>query len=65
MTRWDGAEYQARFDRLAAAGTDVHGEAAFVSAFAPATVLDAGSRLYDACTSCHATYAVDPITSSR
>lgn len=39
---WDGDEYQARFDALAAAGTDVHGEATFVRAFAPAAVLDAG-----------------------
>ena len=39
---WDGDEYQARFDRLAAAGTDVHGEAGFVMAYGPASVLDAG-----------------------
>ena len=39
---WDGDDYQARFDRLAAAGTDVHGEATFVRAFAPTSVLDAG-----------------------
>lgn len=39
---WDGDEYQARFDRLAASGTDVHGEADFVSSLGPATVLDAG-----------------------
>ena len=39
---WDGDRYQARFDRLAAEGTDVHGEATFVAAFAPRTVLDAG-----------------------
>ncbi len=39
---WDGEDYQARFDRLAASGQDVHGEAAFVEAFAPSTVLDAG-----------------------
>lgn len=39
---WDGEEYQARFDRLAASGTDVHGEATFVRSFAPASVLDAG-----------------------
>ena len=41
---WDGAEYQARFDALAARGVDVHGEVAFVCALdpAPATVLDAG-----------------------
>ncbi len=39
---WDGDDYQASFDRLAAAGTDVHGEATFVRAYAPASVLDAG-----------------------
>jgi SAM-dependent methyltransferase len=39
---WNGAAYQARFDALAAEGVDVHGEAAFVRAYAPATVLDAG-----------------------
>lgn len=39
---WDGDDYQARFDRLAASGTDVHGEATFVRAYEPATVLDAG-----------------------
>lgn len=39
---WDGDDYQARFDRLAASGTDVHGEATFVRAYDPATVLDAG-----------------------
>jgi SAM-dependent methyltransferase len=39
---WDGDDYQARFDRLAAAGADVHGEATFVRAYAPASVLDAG-----------------------
>jgi SAM-dependent methyltransferase len=42
MASWDGDEYQARFDRLAAAGTDVHGEATFVRSFEPASVLDAG-----------------------
>jgi SAM-dependent methyltransferase len=42
MTTWDGDDYQARFDRLADAGTDVHGEASFVARFGPATVLDAG-----------------------
>ena len=42
MTRWDGDDYQSRFDRLAAAGTDVHGEATFVADLRPATVLDAG-----------------------
>lgn len=39
---WDGKEYQQRFDRLAARGHDVHGEANFVMAFAPHSVLDAG-----------------------
>jgi SAM-dependent methyltransferase len=39
---WDGDDYQARFDRLAASGQDVHGEADLVASFAPATVLDAG-----------------------
>lgn len=39
---WDGDRYQRRFDELAAAGEDVHGEASFVAAFDPATVLDAG-----------------------
>ena len=42
MTDWDGDRYQARFDRLAAEGVDVHGEATFVLAYAPRTVLDAG-----------------------
>lgn len=39
---WDGDDYQARFDRLAESGSDIHGEATFVRAYAPATVLDAG-----------------------
>jgi SAM-dependent methyltransferase len=39
---WDGDDYQAQFDRLAESGTDVHGEASFVGAYQPATVLDAG-----------------------
>ena len=39
---WDGEEYQRRFDALAATGVDVHGEATFVRALAPRTVLDAG-----------------------
>lgn len=42
MTAWDGDRYQRRFDELAAAGADVHGEASFVMAYGPATVLDAG-----------------------
>ena len=39
---WQGDDYQARFDRLAAGGGDVHGEATFVRAYEPTTVLDAG-----------------------
>ena len=39
---WDGADYQARFDALAAQGVDVHGEVRFVLSFSPATALDAG-----------------------
>jgi len=39
---WDGDDYQRRFDALASSGADVHGEATFVRAFSPATVLDAG-----------------------
>src|SRR5690348_17853217 len=39
---WDGDAYQARFDALARAGNDIHGEATFVSTYAPRTVLDAG-----------------------
>lgn len=39
---WDGDDYQARFDALASAGTDVHGEATFVRAYGPRSVLDAG-----------------------
>ena len=42
MTDWDGADYQARFDKLAASGQNVHGEANFVMRFSPRTVLDAG-----------------------
>ena len=47
-SRWEqsdvarGADYDARFDRLARAGHDVHGEASFVMGFEPSTVLDAG-----------------------
>lgn len=40
---WDGDEYQRRFDALAAAGSDVHGEADFVERFSPRSVLDIGS----------------------
>ena len=39
---WDGDSYQQRFDELAAQGVDVHGEAAFVLAYSPGSVLDAG-----------------------
>lgn len=42
MTRWEGEEYQRRFDDLASSGVDVHGEAEFVMRFAPSSVLDAG-----------------------
>lgn len=51
MSRWSdatggagGRDYAARFDALAAAGTDVHGEAAFAAALVPTggRVLDAG-----------------------
>jgi SAM-dependent methyltransferase len=37
-----GDEYDARYERLAAAGENVHGEANFVMRFSPASVLDAG-----------------------
>jgi ubiquinone/menaquinone biosynthesis C-methylase UbiE len=40
--RWDGDQYQRKFDELAASGSNVHGEVDFVMALAPATVLDAG-----------------------
>lgn len=39
---FDGDSYQARFDALAAEGADVHGEATFVRAYEPKSVLDAG-----------------------
>jgi SAM-dependent methyltransferase len=39
---WDGDRYQRRFDELAAAGADVHGEADLVTRWDPSTVLDAG-----------------------
>lgn len=48
MSRWarqGGArpeEYDARWERLAASGQDPHGEASFVAALGPASVLDAG-----------------------
>jgi SAM-dependent methyltransferase len=35
-------EYEQRWERLAAAGVDVHGEVALVQAYAPRLVLDAG-----------------------
>jgi SAM-dependent methyltransferase len=37
-----GEAYDATYERRAAAGEDVHGEANFVERFAPASVLDAG-----------------------
>ena len=37
-----GAAYDRRFEDLAAAGMDVHGEAALVDSFGPGAVLDAG-----------------------
>ncbi len=50
MSRWEdiagqggGADYAARFDRLAAEGVDVHGEAALCASLVPA-----GARLLDA-----------------
>lgn len=42
VSGFDGRAYQARFDELAAKGMDVHGEAALVLSFHPASVLDAG-----------------------
>jgi 2-polyprenyl-3-methyl-5-hydroxy-6-metoxy-1,4-benzoquinol methylase len=42
MTRWQGDEYQRRFDELASSGVDVHGEAGFVMRGSPGSVLDAG-----------------------
>ncbi len=42
VTPWDGDHYQRRFDALAEAGTDVHGEADFVARLHPSSVLDAG-----------------------
>jgi SAM-dependent methyltransferase len=46
-TGWDGDRYQRRFDQLAEAGNDVHGEADFVQRLGqdpagPTSVLDAG-----------------------
>ncbi|HEY3841679.1 MAG TPA: class I SAM-dependent methyltransferase [Acidimicrobiales bacterium] len=37
-----GAAYDQRFADLAATGADMHGEASFVAAYGPASVLDAG-----------------------
>ena len=39
---WDGDEYQQRIDRMAATGTDMHGEADVVVGLEPSSVLDAG-----------------------
>lgn len=39
---WNGDEYQARFDQLAAAGEHLHGEVDFLMAYNPRRVLDAG-----------------------
>src|SRR5512141_34351 len=37
-----GEDYDATYERRSAAGENVHGEADFVTRFAPASVLDAG-----------------------
>ena len=37
-----GADYDERWERMAAAGLSIHGEADFISRFEPETVLDAG-----------------------
>jgi SAM-dependent methyltransferase len=42
MKRASGDEYDEAYERRAAAGENVHGEADFVMRFAPAAVLDAG-----------------------
>ena len=42
MGRFDGPSYQSRFDRLAASGVDIHGEADLVESYHPSSVLDAG-----------------------
>ena len=48
VTRWSGEaprdanEYDSRWDRLAAAGVDPHGEANLVASYGPELVLDAG-----------------------
>ena len=41
-TEGRGADYDLKWEAMAAAGASVHGEADFVSRFAPGTVLDAG-----------------------
>jgi SAM-dependent methyltransferase len=41
-SRFDVDDYERRWQRLAAAGVDPHGEVALVQTFAPRTVLDAG-----------------------
>jgi len=41
-TAWDGDAYQSRFDRLAASGVHVHGEADCVERLDPGSILDAG-----------------------
>jgi SAM-dependent methyltransferase len=48
VNRWQesdrprGADYDRRFEDLAASGMDMHGEATLVSEYAPASILDAG-----------------------
>jgi SAM-dependent methyltransferase len=48
VNRWQesdrprGADYDRRFDDLAAAGMDMHGEAALVAEYSPTSILDAG-----------------------
>lgn len=42
VRRASGDEYDASYERRAAAGENVHGEADFVMGFSPASVLDAG-----------------------
>ncbi len=37
-----GADYDARFEAIAATGKEMHGEVAFVQRYAPTSVLDAG-----------------------
>jgi len=41
-TAWDGESYHRRFDALAAAGVDIHGEVDCLMTFEPHSVLDAG-----------------------